>query len=134
MSYDIELCDPVTGETLELDSPHQMKGGTYCLGGTIECRLNVTYNYGIHYRRIFGDENVELSSYDKMFGGGVTGIRKIYGMTGLESIPVLEDGIAKLDDDVDTDYWKPTEGNAKRSLIQLLTLAKMRPDGVWNGD
>ena len=35
---------------------------------------------------------------------------------------------------VDDDYWKSTEGNAKRSLIQLLTLAKLRPDGIWDGD
>lgn len=38
------------------------------------------------------------------------------------------------DDDVDTDYWKPTEGNAKRALLQLLAMAKIRPDGIWDGD
>jgi hypothetical protein len=42
--------------------------------------------------------------------------------------------IAKLNDDVDQNYWKPTEGNAKKALTQLLALAKMRPDGVWRGD
>lgn len=26
------------------------------------------------------------------------------------------------------------EGNAKRALLQLLTMARMRPDGVWDGD
>ena len=26
MSYDIRLCDPVTHETLEVDSPHLMAG------------------------------------------------------------------------------------------------------------
>lgn len=30
--------------------------------------------------------------------------------------------------------WEPTEGNAKRALLQLLAMARMRPDGVWNGD
>lgn len=44
MSYDIRLCDPVTHETLEVDSPHLMAGGTYALGGTTELWLNVTYN------------------------------------------------------------------------------------------
>ena len=29
MSYDISLVDPVTKETLIMDSPHQMRGGTY---------------------------------------------------------------------------------------------------------
>ncbi len=32
MSYDISLVDPVTKETLELDAPHQIRGGTYALG------------------------------------------------------------------------------------------------------
>ena len=39
-----------------------------------------------------------------------------------------------LGDDVDDDYWKPTEGNAKRALYGLLAMAQMRPDGVWGGD
>lgn len=118
MSYDIRLCDPVTHETLEVDSPHLMAGGTYALGGTTELWLNVTYNYGKHYYRAMGEN----------------GIRDIYGMTGAESIPTLEAAAAKLDDEVSGDYWEPTEGNAKRALLQLLAMARMRPDGVWNGD
>lgn len=31
-------------------------------------------------------------------------------------------------------YWEATEGNAKRALLQLLAMARMRPDGVWDGD
>lgn len=134
MSYDIELQDPVTKETLHLESPHYMRGGTYAVGGTTEAHLNVTYNYATHFRKVFGDANAELSKFDKIFGGGETGIRRIYGMTGAESIPVLSTAISQLGDDVDPDYWKPTEGNAKRALVQLLALAQMRPDGVWTGD
>ena len=55
-------------------------------------------------------------------------------MTGVDSIPLLTKAISKLGDDVSDDYWEATEGNAKRALTQLLTLAKMRPDGVWMGD
>lgn len=29
------------------------------------------------------------------------------------------------------DYWKATEGNAKRALCGLLMFAQLRPDGVW---
>lgn len=118
MSYDIELCDPVTREVIELDEPHQMRGGTYCVGGTTELHLNITYNYGEFYYQTMGN----------------SGIRTIYGLTGAESIPILEAAISKLGDDVDPDYWKPTEGNAKRPLYQLLAFAKMRPDGIWDGD
>lgn len=44
MSYDISLCDPITGETLETESNHMMIGGTFAVGGTRELWLNVTYN------------------------------------------------------------------------------------------
>lgn len=118
MSYDISLVDAVTKETLHLDEPHQMKGGTYCPGGTTEAWLNVTYNYSKLFRKVFGEN----------------GIRTIYGTTGADSIPILEKAIHILGDDTDPDYWKPTEGNVKQALCKLLALAKMRPDGVWSGD
>lgn len=120
MSYDIELCDPVTKEVIELDIPHQMSGGTYAVGGTTELWLNITYNYSEFYYR------------DDVFGE--KGIKTIYGKTGAESIPILEKAISALGDDVDPDYWKATEGNAKRPIYQLLAFAQMRPDGVWDGD
>ena len=120
MSYDITLNDPITKETIEVAGAHFMQGGTYALGGTKELWLNVTYNYGRIFRRpeVLGEE----------------GIRTIYGMTGAESIPVLQKAIANLGDDTDPDYWKPTDGNAKRPLCQLLAMAQMRPDGIWDGD
>lgn len=118
MSYDIKLCDPVTSEVLVADRPHQMRGGSYAVGGTADLALNITYNYGKHYRRVLGDK----------------GIRSIYGMTGAESIPVLDGAAAMLSDDVSQDYWAATEGNAKRPLLQLSAMARMRPDGMWCGD
>ena len=117
MSYDIYLTDPVSGETLHLDEKHHMTGGTYQLGGSKECHLNVTYNYTKHYGSMGRDS-----------------IRTIYEMTGAESIPIMQKCADSLGNDVDPDYWKPTEGNAKRALLQLIALATMRPDGVWRGD
>lgn len=80
----------------------------------------MTYNYSkIFYRPdVFGEN----------------GIRSIYGLTGAESIPALQKAINVLHDDVSGNYWMPTEGNAKRALTQLLAMARMRPDGVWEGD
>ena len=91
MSYDIRLCDPVTHETLEVDSPHLMAGGTYALEGTTELWLNVTYNYARHYHCL-----------------GERGIREIYGKTGAESIPMLKAAALRLGDDVSDDYWEAT--------------------------
>lgn len=117
MSYDINLTDPISGTVLELDEPHQMRGGTYAMGGTTKMSLNVTYNYALHYHAM-----------------GEKGIREIYGKAGAEAVPILERGISALSDETDPDYWNPTEGNAKRPLLQLLAFAKMRPDGVFKGD
>ena len=120
MSYDISLRDPVTHAVLETEEPQFMRGVTYAMNGTTELWLNVTYNYSkIYYRPdVFGEN----------------GIRSIYGLTGAESIPVLQKAIKVLHDDASNDYWLPTEGNAKRALSQLLAMARMRPDGVWDGD
>ena len=118
MSYDISLCDPVTHEEIEVNDAHFMRGGTYQVGGTTRLWLNVTYNYGPFYYKTLGED----------------GIRKIYGMTGSESIPILRAAADKLSDETDPDYWKSTPGNAKRALLQLIEIAKMRPDGIWDGD
>ena len=117
MSYDIELLDPVTRKCLEMPDKHQMQGATYAVGGTTSMEFNITYNYStLLYRVLDG------------------GIRSIYGLSGLESIPLLEEAIGKLGNKVDEDYWIATEGNIKRALNSLLTFAKARPDGIWDGD
>jgi len=54
--------------------------------------------------------------------------------TGAESIPILKAAIDDLQDNVSDNYWDATEGNAKRALCGLLAFARMRPDGVWDGD
>lgn len=140
MSYDIYLTDPVTNDPLELDGAHYMRGGTYAMGGTTEAWLNITYNYADWYYRPGVFARTKKAS---------KGIRTIYGMTGVESIPVLKKAISKLesmDEDISDDkrqkceahgatgYWMPTRENAIKPLYQLLAIAQMRPDGVWRGD
>ena len=137
MSYDINLVDAVTRETLHLDTPHHMRGGSYSIGGTTEAHLNVTYNYFPQFRRVLGvlpEPRPKAPEWLREDGKPVAGIRTIYGLTGAESLPVLDAAIAQLGDDVDDNYWTPTDGNAKRALIQLRALAAMRPDGLWSGD
>lgn len=135
MSYDICLVDPVTKETLTVDVPHMMQGGTYALSGTDEMWLNITWNYA--------------DWYYKDYAFGKKGIRSIYGLSGAESIPVLKKVIAGLEaskeelsegemqkytDQGVTGYWVGTRSNAIRPLYQLLAMAQMRPDGIWYGD
>lgn len=141
MSYDIELCDPVTHETLQADSPHQMRGGTYQVGGTTDMWLNVTYNFGKYFRKAFegftcGPDlsdpwRTALAKEPGYLDGS---IRALYGHTGGESIPMLKTAISRLGDEMGPDYWHGGEGRAKQALCQLLAMARMRPDGVWDGD
>lgn len=112
MSYDLYFCDPVSREVIELNDAHFMRGGTYAVGGSKELHFNITYNYASNYAK---------HSFS---------IRNLVDKTALEAIPELERVIALLGNDVSDDYWEATDGNAKRALISLLTMAKMRPDAV----
>lgn len=114
MSYDCVLIDPITREPLKASFKHQITGGTYAIGGTEELWLNVTFNYSKFLYRVLPK-----------------GIPGLDGIKAIDSIPILEKGISQLSDDIDDDYWKPTEGNTKKALYGLLALAKIRPDGVW---
>lgn len=118
MSYDIELCDAKTGRVLDADIPHGMTGGIYSPGDS-NLWLNVTYNYAEHFYRVLDKDK---------------GIRWLYGKTGEDTIERLGKAIRQLKNDVSVDYWEATEGNARRALENLLFMAKLRPDGVWNGD
>ena len=201
MSYDIYLCDPVTHETLELPAAHMMGGGTVraemrdgalVQATTTEAWLNVTYNYGsYYYEATDGDPRFAHDEISEYFADGTTGpvvteygIRGIYGKTGAESIPMLQDMILRIrsayqkdgewvtsrrteclmvapdgheikdpigailnglphtskeiqvevNEGPDPNYWEPTAGNAIRPLYQLIAMARLRPDGVWDGD
>lgn len=118
MSYDLYLKDPVTKKTINLDRPHFMRGGTYCIQGDNEAHINITYNYAPVFQKVLGEN----------------GIRSLYGLSGVESIPKIKYAISQLDNDVNDDYWQPTEGNVKQSLYQCLALAAMHPEGIWDGD
>ncbi len=115
MSWSCVLTDSKTGDAVELSRPPVCYGGNYCIGSR-EAYLYITYNYGTVFRKVNGNKGL---------------VEWLNGLTGAESIPVLEAAIAQLGDDVREWYWEPTEGNAKRALRQLLDFAKERLDGVW---
>lgn len=112
MSYDVSLCDPVTGKTLE--SPERFEeGGTYPLGGTTECSLNITYNYS----EVFGPLVSDLHS-----------------KTAAETVGGLRGFVAAWPDTrpYERDYWAPTPGNARVAVERLITFADTHPNGVWS--
>lgn len=208
MSYDISLKDPVTRETIQLPYARLMTGGMmqvdydsetgrFTPKPNKEAWLNITYNYARYYYEAtegdarFAHEEVSSIGADGKRGPMQTkyGIRGIYGKTGAESVPMLEDVIRRIEgkykdenggwitterksrrlvdnftgkevsldeyfymvrngdnnfhweeftervSEGDTSgYWKSTAANALRPLHQLIAMAKLRPDGIWDGD
>lgn len=120
MSYYICLTDPKTSETLRADTPMRITGANIAVGGTPYFEVSITYNYGKFYR------------LPETFGP--LGIRALYGLSAAESIPMLERAISALAGKPSDDYWEACPGNARAALVQLLTMARMRPDGIWYGD
>ena len=113
MSYDCYINHKDGSEYMVSSAP---KGGTYRLsdGGPEPAWFNITYNYG---KFIY-----------PVLEGGIPGLD---GRPVEETIEPLRKAIEKLGDDVDSDYWKATEGNAKIALQDLLQLALQCPGGVW---
>lgn len=115
MGWDISLVEPVTREVIKLPFKHQKYGSNYCVGGTNELWVSITYNHGRIYR-----EKTEGLSLDYL-----------HNKFAYETFDFLENLINSLSDDVSDDYWEAAEGNAKKALYHLLTFARMRPDGIW---
>jgi len=139
---------PISGTTLLRDPegytypvrklpPALEEGWTY----HTEPRLAITYNhnpgYGGHYPRSW--------------------VREVYGMTGAESMPILEEILAHLEEKAMTKYgeklnrdwvaeydagvkgrWKKDglEGlhNAAEPVRTMINFARHDPDGIWQGD
>lgn len=117
MSYDIFFKDK-KGKTIAFKEPKDIRGGTYQMGGTTEAWLNITYNYSKHFYGFWKD-----------------GIRSLYGKTAIEVIEEIEKVLPKLKDDISNDYWEATDGNVKKSLKNLLELAKSCPkSSIMDGD
>ncbi len=91
---------------------HQ-EGGTHAIGGVDEAELNITYNYGKHYRKHLNRR---------------TGLRWLNNKKAREVIKKLEAAVKELGTQTAKDYWEATRGNAGYALAILLSWAKQYPD------
>lgn len=106
MSYDIDYVDD-NGDTIQLTGKNQCKGGTYALEGTDLASLNITYNYSKFFIKAFGEK----------------GIQELDGLLINDAKVKIEKAVAKLSDEgANDDYWDGTEGNARKALIDLLSI------------
>lgn len=117
MSYDIYLKN-IDGSTCETEN--HTEGGTFVLGGTPTCELNVTYNYSQIFRVI------SLKSWE-----GIFSFRDLTDKTGKETLEVLEEIVELLGTKQYKDYWAPTPGNVGYAANILLEWAKEHPNATW---
>lgn len=117
MSYDIEIINPKTGETLEADRLLNLGGSIQAVGGSKELFLSITYNYREHFVKAFQSQN---------------SIKCLDNKVVITTIDTITNAIERLDTDYYIeDYWKSTEGNARLALINLLILAFEGLEGTW---
>lgn len=143
MSYDIRVVRRKSGETVVLKNKIDLRGGTYCEGGTDEACLNITYNYAKFFYEIWpkkSGEKVDTRPFFEMFNGNDGGIRSLYGKPLDEVIAELDKAVLSLKGERDEDYWKSAEGNARAALFNLKVIceiARMENQGedlTINGD
>lgn len=115
MDYDCRLINPKTGEVEKLQGVSP-SARTYAGGPSNASWTSITSNYSDHFKRVFRNDD---------------GIKVLHGVPGYASIPVLFSAIFKLRNFADDDHLKPTEGNVKWSLIDLVWMAATFPDNVW---
>ena len=146
MSYDINIVDPTTGETIETADPHHIAGGTYQVGGTTRLWLNITYNYSPFFYRAdtLGESTAESEIIES---GGIYSLqyltiqqareRVLHAINNLRDEDIDSDGnpyeaIATFDRDKlqASNYWAPTERNARRALKNLLAILLLAPDNA----
>lgn len=119
MSWNVSIVDPKTKEVQNLLERHDLRGGTYALGGTTEASLNITYNYGDIFRKV-------LPKVDD-----ADGIKSIHQKSSKDSIPLLKNAVTELRDDKSDNYWESTEGDAQAALMNLIELVEKAPEGIW---
>jgi hypothetical protein len=138
MSYDIYLKDPVTKQTCEIP-PHLMAGGTHKaelidgkLGQTLdtEAHLNITYNYAKWYYAAF--EGLDCDKYREFEVGedGFKGIRSIYGLSGANSIPIIQQAIDRMEDTTWRTDLDVTEETLERDYQEALAQWDDEPEEI----
>lgn len=88
--------------------PRHAEGGTYVAGGTHDADLNVTYNY------------VQFFDFSVL-----------YHRKAADTIPLMEEAVARLGTERSQNYWEATPGNAGYAVSILLGWAKLHPKARW---
>lgn len=149
MSYDITITDQ-QGEPLHTAQPHHLYGGTYS-PYTTELWYNITYYYSPFYYRaetlgestaVWRDTGKGYQEQVQPEKGGIPGLAYLTipkarecvlrAIQNLRDEPLDKHGkpYQGTPDMPATDYWAPTEANARRALVNLLQLLCLAPDNA----
>lgn len=128
MSYDIRVVHRKTGKTVMLKNKIDLRGGTYCAGGTEVAWLNITYNYAKFFYKLWpknNGEKVNTTPFAEMVNGNGGGIRSLYGRPIDDVITELDKAVRTLKGNKNADYWKATAGNARSALFNLKVICEI---------
>ena len=135
MGYSIHIKNANDGSWVELPQKHNFAGQTYCVGGTTEAWMSITYNYWPLFHKYIdrGD-----------------GIRFIYGKSLKEADAILNNAIEGIKNDSPEVFqeeppgagnpWECTPYNVLVALMGLQGIGeqamKAYPDTemIWDGD
>lgn len=141
MSYSLEIQNPKTGEVFETEFPHNIIGGTYCLGGTTRLELNITYNYSAFFHRpeVLGATDEEKQAHDEDWISEHTGLYRLVDLTVVEAIPLVSSAIRVLKNehldkdgnpyDMVTKYSKETQADIDSLRLEyMIAMKENRPE------
>lgn len=114
MSYDIYIINK-DGDTLTFKDKQDIKGAIYQVGGTKEAYFNITYNYSNVFEKVLGER----------------GIYTLDAKKTADTLDILQKAADSLNDDISDDYWRATQGNVKKAILNLIKMAKLLPNGYW---
>lgn len=140
MSYDIWLYKDKNCQELCKLSKSFTEWGTFKIGWTDKCELNITYNYSWFYYKAIDEEDWIKVLYGKCAKDTIEILEKAIKWFGKDDKPYMK-SVLKWHDkkrmpiiELVPDYRAPTPWNACHALKILLTFAKENPDWFWHWD
>lgn len=142
MSYDLYF--KLNDETVILEQPLDIRGGTYAVGGTSEAWLNITWNYSGVFTELFGEGGIRTLYGKDAPTVAVDLTRALDTLSRMELTEVpctCEKSAAVLGYSHKAPhyplscYWAVTRANVREALLNLWRLAHAVPaEAMLTGD
>lgn len=130
MGWDISIVDK-DGKVIKAHQKHQIRGGTYAIGGQEELQISETFNYSSTLKNLF-PHKIVLNEV-------LYGIWVLDGLSTEDAKPLLIRAVNKLIEEAVAEgvslvphdnYWEPVLGNVLAMLMRMLELTRLG-SGYW---